>query len=65
MKDPAKRQEGKERLRAVDKDVRNLMDEVRRAELNLNHAHAGKSRGLGGWVVVVMWVRGGKVDGKC
>ena len=40
-KDPAKRQEGKEALRAVDKEVRNLQDEARRCELNLNSSHAG------------------------
>lgn len=42
VKDPAKRQEGKDALRVVDKEVRNLQDEVRRCELNLNHAHAGE-----------------------
>lgn len=42
VKDPTKRQEGKEALRAVDKEVRNLQDEVRRCELNLNQAHAGE-----------------------
>lgn len=42
LKDPAQRQDGKEALRLVDKEVRTLQDEVRRCELNLNHAHAGE-----------------------
>jgi hypothetical protein len=47
VKDPAKKQAGKEALRAVDKEVRHLQDEARRCELKLNSSHAG------GWVGVV------------
>lgn len=48
VKDPAKRQEGKESLRLVDREVRNLQDEVRRCELNLHHSHTGAY--VRGWV---------------
>lgn len=39
LKDPAKRNAGKEMLRGVDKRIRHCQDEVRRAELNLNYSH--------------------------
>lgn len=60
MKDPAKRQDGKEALRLVDREVRNLQDEVRRCELNLHHSHTGA---CGSWVGIyrlgrVRWLGG-------
>lgn len=38
LKDPTKRNDGKEMLRGMDKRIRHCQDEVRRAELNLNYA---------------------------
>lgn len=38
LKDPTKRNDGKEMLREVDKRVRHCQDELRRVELNLNYS---------------------------
>ncbi len=65
-KDPAKRQEGKEALRAVDKEVRNLQDEARRCELNLNSSHAGVWLWhCFGCVCVCVCVRAGALVVRC
>ena len=42
LKDTSARIAGKEMLRGKDKDVRYYQDEMRRVELHLNYAHAGK-----------------------